>query len=126
MVLRAVDVRLEFGSLLRDLATLGEAEDLIAAAVGQDRAVPADEAMQSAAARDELVTRTQVKVIGVAEDDLRARILEVREERPLYGALRADGHEGGRLHDAVRRLELAQPRSPVGAQQRERKGSGVI
>ena len=54
-----------------------QAEDLIAAAVGEDRPVPADEAVQPAAPRDQLVARPQVQVIGVAEDDLGAEILEV-------------------------------------------------
>ena len=49
-----------------------EAEHLVAAAVGQDRPRPADEAVQAAGARDEIVARPQVQVIGVAEDDLGA------------------------------------------------------
>ncbi len=117
-------MRLELGTLLRDLATLGQAEDLIAAAVSQDRAVPTDEAMQSAAARDQVIPGTEVQVIGVAEDDLRACILEILEKRPLHGTLRADRHEGWRAHDAVRRLELAEAGTAVSAQQPERKGIG--
>ena len=54
-----------------------EAEDLVAAAVGQDRMRPADEAVQAAPPRDQLVAGTQIEVIGVAEDDLRAGLLEV-------------------------------------------------
>ena len=59
-------MRLELGTVLRDLATLGQAEDLIAAAVSQDRAGPTDEAMQSAAPRDQVITGTKVQMIGVA------------------------------------------------------------
>ena len=68
----AVEVRLELGAFLGDHAPLGEAEDLEAAAVGQDRPVPADEAVQAAAPRDQLVAGAEKEVIGVAEDDLGA------------------------------------------------------
>ena len=56
------------------LRRAGEAEHLVSAAVGQDRAVPADEPVQPAAPRDELFAGTQVQVIGVAEDDSRAGV----------------------------------------------------
>ena len=93
---------------------LGEAEHLEAAAVGQDRARPADEAVQAAAPRDQLVARPQQQVIGVGEDDLGARILEVAMPNRLDRALRADRHERRRLDDAVRRLELAEARRAIG------------
>ena len=38
---RAVEVRAKFDAVLLDFADFGEAEDLEAAAVGQDRPVPA-------------------------------------------------------------------------------------
>ena len=108
-------MRLEFGALLGDLPALGEAEHLVAAAVGEDRMRPADEAVQPATPGNQLVARTQVQVIGVAEDDLRADLLEVAMPHRLDRSLRPDRHEGRRLHDAVRRLELAEPRGAVGA-----------
>ena len=43
----------------RIVAALGEAEHLKSAAVGQDRARPADEAMESATARDQFVARAK-------------------------------------------------------------------
>ena len=55
-----------------DLAHVGEAEDLEAAAVGEDGAVPVHEAVQAAQLGDELVAGPQGEVVGVAEDDLRA------------------------------------------------------
>ena len=39
--------------------------------------VPADEAVQAAAPRDQLVAGPQEQVIGVAEDDLGAGLLEI-------------------------------------------------
>ena len=62
---------------------VAEAEHLIAAGVGQDRAAPADEAVQPAAPRDQLVAGTQMQVIGVAEEDVGAELLELlRSSRP--------------------------------------------
>ncbi len=76
-VQRAVEVRAELRAVLADPPHRREAEDLVAAAVGQDRAVPADEPVQAAAARDQPVARPQVEVVGVAEDDLGAELLEL-------------------------------------------------
>ena len=66
----AVDVRAELDARIRDLAQRREAEDLIAAAVGEDRPVPAHEAVQAAELADELRARPQGQVVGVGEDDL--------------------------------------------------------
>ena len=62
-------------ALLVDRPALGEAEHLVAAAVGEDRLRPADEAVQPAAPRDQIVAGPQIQVIGVAEQDLRRRAL---------------------------------------------------
>ena len=51
---------------------IGEAEHLVAAAVGEDRSGPADEAVQPAAPRDQVVAGPQIQMIGVAEQDLGA------------------------------------------------------
>jgi hypothetical protein len=125
-VARAVEVRLEGGPLFRDDAPPGQAEDLIPAAVGEDGPAPADEAVEAAAAGDQFVAGTQEKVIGVAEDDLRADFLEVAVPHRLDGALRADRHEGGRLDDAVRRPQLAAPGGAVAGRQREAERRGHV
>ena len=76
-------MRPEARAALVDRAPLGQAEDLIAAAVGQDRPGPADEAVQPAAPRDQIVAGPQIQVIGVAQQNLRAGALEVAvRERP--------------------------------------------
>ena len=82
-VRRAVEVRSEVRALLVDRPAVGQAEHLVAAAVGQDRLVPADEPVQAAAPRDEIVAGTQIEVIGVAEQNLGAQRLEfARASRP--------------------------------------------
>ena len=46
-------------------------------------------------------------------------------QRGLHAALRADRHEGRRLHHAVRRRQRSQPRGAVGAAQREAQTRGT-
>ena len=86
---------------------MGQAEDLIPAAVGKDRALPADELMKASATCDELISRTQQQVIRVREHDLSTRVFEVAVADGLDRSLSADRHEGRRLKDAVRRLAFA-------------------
>src|SRR5436190_16817415 len=117
-------MRTELSALLVDLAPRREAEQLIPAAVGEDGALPADETVQTAAARDQLVAGAQVQVIGVAEDDLRAGLFEVALAHRLDASLRADRHERRRLHDAVRRAQLAKARGAVGRAKLETEPGG--
>ena len=100
---------------------LGEAEDLVAAAVGQDRTPPADEPVQAAAARDQVVAGPQIEMIGVAEQDLGAEPLEIAVRDALDRALRADGHERRRLDLAVRRRQHAGARASIGVVDLKRK-----
>ena len=69
--MRAVQVRLEAHAVCGDLVAVAEAEDLKAAAVGEDRPGPVHKGVESPHPVDELVAGAQVEVIGVAEDDLR-------------------------------------------------------
>jgi hypothetical protein len=125
----AVEVRPETDPLLVDRAALAERERLVAAAIGQDRPRPADEAVQAPQAGDALVAGAQVEVIGVAEDDLGAELDEVAVQRALHGALRPHGHEGRRRHGAVRGDEFAEARGAglVCHAERETRGHwGII
>src|SRR2546421_3963993 len=45
---------------------------------------------------------TLFRSIGVAENDLRAGLEQFTRVERLDAGLRADGHEDGRIHDAVR------------------------
>ena len=122
----AVDVRAEDGLLLGHFDAMGEAEQLEAAAVGQDRAVPAHEAVQPAQGGDDLFAGPQREMIGVAQDHLRPGGAELFDLQPLDAGLGADRHEGRHLHLAVRRREDRPPRRTmgVGVQQAEREWRG--
>src|SRR5690349_24319971 len=83
----AVEMRSEFDAVLIYLATLGQAEDLVAAAVGEDRLLPADELVEAATASDELVSRPEHQVIGVSENDAGADVFKVLRSQGLYRTL---------------------------------------
>ena len=69
---------------------VAQREDLEAARVGQDRAVPAGERVQPAELLDHVLARAEVEVVGVAEDHVRA------ERAHLVGMERLDGAPSSR------------------------------
>ena len=73
---RTVDVRLEPDALFGIyLATVAQREDLEAAAVGEDGAVPAVELVQTASLAKHLNAGAQIEVVGVAQNNLCLHIL---------------------------------------------------
>ena len=94
---RAVDVRAKDGRLLGDFRVLGQAEELKAAAVGEDRAVPAHEAVQAAQIADHVFARPQRQMIGVAQDHLRTGRAHLVDRQGFDGCLRAHRHERRQL-----------------------------
>ena len=80
---RAVEVRLEAHAVIRDLAELGQAEDLKPAAVREDRARPPDETMQPAHFSHNLVPRPHIQVIGVVEYQTNTQLLQVLRLNPF-------------------------------------------
>ena len=97
-------MRPELDAVLIYLPALGEAEHLVAAAVGEDGLIPANELVKAAAARDQLVAGTQHQVIGVAENDARADLFKMLSSQGFYRALGAHGHEHRRLDRPMRGL----------------------
>ena len=107
-MLGAVDMRAELGTFLAELAVFRKGKDLEAAAVGQDRLVPRIETMEAAGTLKDVDARTEIKMIRIAEDDLRPRVrLQFRNVYGLDGALRPDGHENRRFNHAVCRVYQA-------------------
>src|SRR5688572_22496856 len=112
-MLAAVEMRAERRTLFVHLATRRETEDLIAAAVGEDGLVPSDEGVETTERADAFGARPQIEMIGIGEDDLCAEIVEIAMCYGFHGALSADSHERGRVHDAVRRRQHTTPRGAV-------------
>ena len=90
-------------SLISHPSQFGKAEDLIAAGIREDGARPGHEFVQPAEFADQFVPGTQIKVIGIREDDFRAELFERLIAQAYYGGLRAHGHEEGRFDRAVGR-----------------------
>jgi hypothetical protein len=90
---RSVEMAGERDAFLGDLAQVRQAHDLIAAAVGQDRAVPAHEFVQPAQPRHALRAGAQHQVIGIAQDDVRPGGAHVFHLHRLDRCRRAHGHE---------------------------------
>ena len=95
-VSRAVDVRAEVGALFGEFALSRQGKDLKAAAVGEDRPLPAVELVETAGATDYFGAGPQVEVIGVAQDDLCLYVVaKLMLMHALDTAESAYGHEYG-------------------------------
>ena len=106
---------MEGHALLLDLAQSRQREHLKSTGVGQHRAVPAHELVQTAHLANDLVARTNVQMIGVGQLDLAAELLEVeRIDSALDRARRAHVLKDRGLHHAVRRAEFAAPCASLG------------
>src|SRR6185437_14519331 len=75
---RAVQMRTKAHALFAHLAQLAQAEHLEAAGVGEQGALPAHELVQPAQIPYQLVSRSQIEVIGVSQDDLRAQVARTK------------------------------------------------
>ncbi len=98
----SVDVRSETCAFFRELAVVSEREYLKPAAVGEDRTVPSVEAVQAAGGLNHVESRTEVKMICVAQYDLGLHLLtHFGHVDRLYGAHSAYGHEYRGLYHSV-------------------------
>src|SRR5262249_30337333 len=85
-----------------------ETEHLKPPAVCEDGGRPVHEGMQSTKAADELVARTEIEVIGVAQNDGSPTGHQVAGTQGLDRGLRANRHKRWRIEAAVRRVEPSQ------------------
>ena len=117
-------------ALFVDLAQFGQTEHLESAAVGQDGAVPAGELVQTAQVGHQLVAGAQMEMVGVAQHDLCADVLQVMGRQAALDGTRG-GHilESRGLHRAVHGFEFAPPgivflfQELVRCQRRHKSGS---
>ena len=118
----AVDRRRESDAVFADLAQRAEAEHLEAARIGENRPLPAHEAVQPAVRRDDVDARAQPQVKRVAQDDLRADVEQFVGRHRLDRAVGADRHEDRRVDDAVRQRQSAAARRAAAGVDREFHG----
>ena len=107
----AVDVRAEGDAVVGDFAKIGEAEDLVAAGVGDDGMRPGHEFMEAAQFANQSGAGAKIQMVGVGEDDLRAEGFEGFLREAFNRAERTNGHERGRVDDAVWSFEAAEARA---------------
>ena len=93
------------------LRRLAQAENLKAARIGEDRARPGHESVQAAHVANQLVPGTQIEMVGIRENDLRAEVFEILLRLAFYRCGGAHGHEGGRFDHAVRSGQAAEARA---------------
>lgn len=102
---RAVYVTLEGHAVVVNFAGLRERENLKAARVGEHGTMPLHELVQAAHVAHEFVAGTQIKMIGVAQDERSVDVFEMLRREGLDRRLRANGREDRRDEVAVRRGE---------------------
>ena len=112
-MLTAIDMRPEPDVVLVHLAEGAHAEGLEAAAVGEDGARPSHEPVQAAKAIHRLHPRSQVQMVGVAQDYLRPQVHYFVGSQRLDGGLGCHGHENGGVNGAVGRVEPAGPGAAI-------------
>ena len=109
-----IDMTLELATFLTQLADACQREYLKAARVCQYRTVPGVELMQSASLSEDMKSRSQIQMIGIAENDLSLHLFpQFGEMHTLHTAHRTDGHKDGRLYLSVRGLYHSSPRVTI-------------
>ena len=92
-------------------AAVLQREDLEPTAVGDERTVPpAREFVYPPRVADDVGSRLEHEVVRVREDQLLPRCVGGGEIRGLQRPVRSDGHESGRVDDAVRRMHPSHAR----------------
>ena len=103
----------ETDAIVVDRSRISEREDLKATRVRQDRAVPRHEAMEATQLCDEIFAGLEMKVIGVAQQDLRADRLQLVRIDTFDCAERADRHKDRSLDCAMGGHERRCPRLAI-------------
>src|SRR5579885_2593070 len=97
----AVDMRLKLDAVFLQLSEFREAKDLETAGVGQDRAVPAHELVETSEFLDRLVSGPEHQVICIPQNNLRPEFFQIIDGHGLDRGIGADGHENRRFEGAV-------------------------
>src|SRR5579862_1797307 len=107
---RPVEMRTKRYAFFRDFAQIGQAENLKPARIGKNRPIPTHEPVQTAHLSDGLDSGPQIKVVGIAEQNLDTQLFEHILRNALDRTKRPDRHEYRRLDFSMRSDELASAR----------------
>ena len=121
-----VDGRGKGDPLFGDLAHGTERPNLKTTAVGEDGFVPLLKSVQAAKCRHGVQARAHPQVKRVAQNDLRAHVVQTAWHHPFDRAIRAHRHEDGCLHHAVVQGQAATASQAFGFQEFESQHRGSL
>ena len=93
-----------------DFPDFGQAEHLEATAVSQNGKRPVDKPVKTSGGANDFQTGPYIKMVRIAEDNLRAHLPQFTRVERLDAALSTDGHKNGRIDGAARGEEPTQSR----------------
>jgi hypothetical protein len=102
----SIEVTRELHAFLLDRPQPFEGEDLEPTRVREDGLGPRRESVESAHLPDDLFSRPKVQVVGIPQNDLRSRAIDLIGMQTADGAVSADGHERRSVDRAVGELQL--------------------
>ena len=105
IVLATVNMAAKGDAVIVQLALMGQAENLKAARIGQDGAVPAHKAVETAKLLHQFMAGAQIEMIGIGQDQLRTSLGEIARFEGLDIGQRADRGKGRHLNRAVGRVQ---------------------
>ena len=105
----SVDVRLELDAVFLDLAQVGQRKSLVAAAIGENRALPVHELVKAPKLANELMTGPEVEVVGVAKNDLGTQFFKIFRGDCLDSRLGSNRHKYWCFDLAVQCVDNAAP-----------------
>lgn len=103
-------MRAEFHAVFFNLPNFRQTKNLKTAAVGENGQIPIHEFVQATGGADDGESGTQVEMVSIAENNLRAHLMKFARVERLDAGLRADGHEHRRLNDAMHSDQFSQAR----------------
>ena len=107
-------MRLKFDAVLMNLAQFSQTKNLKAAAVRQNRPVPIRKLVQAARLLHQRLAGSEIQMIRVAKNNLRADFFQLQRTQRLHRALRAHRHEHRRENLTVIRRDFAAAGAGVG------------
>ena len=106
---RAVNMTGELDAVIADTVQCTERKHLVAAAVGQNRPVPAHQPVQIAERFDHVRSRPQQHVVRIGQHDLRPGFGQLPRRNPFHAAACAHRHKYRCLDRSMRRQQTPAP-----------------
>ena len=94
-MLGAIEMRTKRHAVVRHFAQFAQAEHLVAARIGENRARPRHEFVQPAHGADQFVPGPKIEMIGIRKENLHAEIFEVLLRLPFTVAAVPTGMNAG-------------------------------